>query len=284
MTETVTEPLHGRQASWAATSGSRVSSGLFCLSMPQPPLVGEQREQHRRRCAAAPRRRARRATPAADASSVRRARRVGQPVQRRSARRTRAPSGALPPRTASARPRRAPVTRRRAARSAAPGRRPRSRAGRCPCGTACTCRCPARGTRRSARARTSGSAGTHRPVDVERVADAERRRVDQADDVAGVGVVDGLPLPAEHLLGVFRRERPAGLRVGHHHAALEDARADPHEREPVAVGGVHAGLHLEHEGAERRGDRRGSPVDVGARRAARARARRACRAAGGRRS
>ena len=48
-------------------------------------------------------------------------------------------------------------------------------------------------------------------------------------------------------------------RVGDHHAALEDARADADEGEPVAVGGVHAGLHLEHEGAERVGRARAAP-------------------------
>ena len=52
--------------------------------------------------------------------------------------------------------------------------------------------------------------------------------------------------------------------VGDDHAALEDARADPDEGEAVAVGDVHAGLHLEHEGAERRVDRAWRTDRVGA--------------------
>ena len=112
----------------------------------------------------------------------------------------------------------------------------------------------------------------HRPLGVEGVADAERGGVDQADDVAGVGDVDALPLAAEHVLGVLGRERPAGAGVGDDHAALEDARADADEGQPVAVRGVHAGLHLEHEGAERVGQRargrrrrRAAPAGAGAR-------------------
>ncbi len=43
--------------------------------------------------------------------------------------------------------------------------------------------------------------------------------------------------------------------MGHDHAALEDAGADPGEGEPVPVGGVHARLDLEDERAERCIDR-----------------------------
>ena len=87
---------------------------------------------------------------------------------------------------------------------------------------------------------------------VERVAGPQRTRVDQADDVAGERLLDGGALLAEHRLGVLRGERAPGGGVGEHHAALEAARADPHERHPVAVRAVHARLHLEHQPGQRR--------------------------------
>ena len=46
-----------------------------------------------------------------------------------------------------------------------------------------------------------------------------------------------------------------GARVRHAHPALEAARADPHERDAVAVARVHVGLDLEHQRRERRVDR-----------------------------
>ena len=94
-------------------------------------------------------------------------------------------------------------------------------------------------------------------VDPERVADAHVGGVDQADDVAGVGLLDGLALLAEHLVGVLGGERLAGRAVGDDHAPLEAARAHPQERDAVAVRRVHVGLHLEHEAGERGVERRG---------------------------
>ena len=91
----------------------------------------------------------------------------------------------------------------------------------------------------------------HRLVEVDRVADAQGRRVDEPDDVPGEGSVEHRTLPAEDRLGVLRSERAAGLRVHGHHPAFEDARADAGEGHPVTVVGVHPGLHLEHEGTER---------------------------------
>ena len=102
-------------------------------------------------------------------------------------------------------------------------------------------------------------------VGVERVARAQRGGVDQPDDVARERLLDGRALAAEHRLGVLGGERAPGGGVGEHHAALEAARADPHERHPVAVRAVHARLHLEHQA--RRTARRaaaGSPSASGA--------------------
>ena len=97
-----------------------------------------------------------------------------------------------------------------------------------------------------------------RLVDVERVADPHVGGVDEADDVAGEGLLDRLALLAEHRVGVLGGERLAGAAVGDDHAPLEAARAHPEERDAVAVGRVHVGLHLEHEARERGVERRGA--------------------------
>jgi hypothetical protein len=86
----------------------------------------------------------------------------------------------------------------------------------------------------------------------DRVADPQRRSVDEADDVAGPRLIRDLALPAEQVLGVLGGERPPARRVGDDHPAAELARAHPHEGDVVAVGRVHARLHLEHEAGERR--------------------------------
>ncbi len=87
--------------------------------------------------------------------------------------------------------------------------------------------------------------------------------VHEADDVAGIGGVDGGAVPAEYRLRVLRGERPSGLRVGDDHAALEFAGHDPHVGEPVAVTRVHPRLHLEDHSGERVGDLADRAVDVG---------------------
>ena len=105
----------------------------------------------------------------------------------------------------------------------------------------------------------------HRLLEEEAVADPQRGRVDKTHDVAGEGFVDDLAFTAEDLLGVFGGEGLAGPALGHHHAAFEDAGADPDEGDVVPVRLVHAGLDLEDETGERGVDRAGLAVDVGTR-------------------
>src|SRR5665647_2294889 len=88
-------------------------------------------------------------------------------------------------------------------------------------------------------------------VDEERVAHPQSIGVDQADHVARKRAVDALALATHDLLGVLGGEGAVGDRVGDDHASLEGSRADTHEGEAVAVGDIHAGLHLEDESAER---------------------------------
>ena len=84
----------------------------------------------------------------------------------------------------------------------------------------------------------------------EGVADAEGVVADKADDVARVGLVDGLAVLAEELVRGREADRLSGLRVQDRHVALELAGADAHEGDPVAVPGVHVRLDLEDEGRE----------------------------------
>ena len=86
--------------------------------------------------------------------------------------------------------------------------------------------------------------------DVDGVADPQGLRVDEADDVAGLGALDGGGVATEDRLRELRREGPAAAGVGDDHAALEGPRHDPGVGEPVAVGVVHPRLHLEDERAE----------------------------------
>jgi len=82
------------------------------------------------------------------------------------------------------------------------------------------------------------------------VADGEDARVEQADDVAGVGLVhDGAVL--RHQLGAGGQlDVLALLHMEGLHAALELAGADAHKGDAVAVGLVHVGLNFKDEGRE----------------------------------
>ena len=88
----------------------------------------------------------------------------------------------------------------------------------------------------------------------------------QLDHVARITRLHGVPVLPESGVGVLGRERLAGLRVGDDHPALEPSGTDPHERDPVAVRAVRAGLDLEHLPGERRVDRARLVGLVGARR------------------
>ena len=98
--------------------------------------------------------------------------------------------------------------------------------------------------------------------DVDGVADPQGLRVDEADDVAGLGALDGGGVATEDRLRELRREGPAAAGVGDDHAALERPRHDPGVGEPVAVGVVHPRLHLEDERAEVVGDLAHRAVDA----------------------
>ena len=84
----------------------------------------------------------------------------------------------------------------------------------------------------------------------EGVADAEAGVAHEADDVAGVGFVDGFAFLAEEFVGAGEADFLAGLGVGDDHVALEFTGADADEGDAIAVPGVHVGLDLEDEAGE----------------------------------
>ena len=107
----------------------------------------------------------------------------------------------------------------------------------------------------------------------ERVADTEVARVPEPENVAGPGLLDERSLLREELERFRELQRPARARVQNFHAARELPRHDPHERDAVAVRGIHVRLDLEDEARELRlervhearrrlaGQRRGSELE-----------------------
>jgi hypothetical protein len=91
----------------------------------------------------------------------------------------------------------------------------------------------------------------HGDIAIQRVAGAQSGGVGQPDHITGPCGIQGGALLAEHRLRVLGDERLAGGGVGEGFPAFECARAHPRVGDAIAVGGVHTGLHLENEGAER---------------------------------
>ena len=79
----------------------------------------------------------------------------------------------------------------------------------------------------------------------QRIADAELAVVGHADDVARIGKIGNLAFFGEEEDRRGNGDLLAGTHMFQLHAALERARAQAHEGNPVAVLRVHVGLHLE---------------------------------------
>ena len=81
----------------------------------------------------------------------------------------------------------------------------------------------------------------------QRVTDGEDARVEQADDVARVRLLDDVTLVRHHLRRLGELDLAAALHVVDLHARYILARADAQKRDAVAVRLVHVGLDLEHK-------------------------------------
>ena len=90
----------------------------------------------------------------------------------------------------------------------------------------------------------------HGHIAKEGVARPQCRRVGQSDHISRPRVVQRRALLAERRLCVLGDERLAGGGVGEDITALESSGAHPRVGDAIAVGGIHAGLHLENESAE----------------------------------
>lgn len=73
----------------------------------------------------------------------------------------------------------------------------------------------------------------------ERVAQVEEAGIKQADDIARIGVFDGLALIGHELLGLLELDLLVRAGMVNRHALLELAADHAHKGQTVAVGGVH---------------------------------------------
>ena len=84
----------------------------------------------------------------------------------------------------------------------------------------------------------------------QRVTDTQRAVVGDTDDIARPGFLRQFTVLREEHDRAVDRDRLAMARGRQFHAPPELARAEPHERNPVAVLRVHIGLHLEDEAGD----------------------------------
>ena len=80
------------------------------------------------------------------------------------------------------------------------------------------------------------------------ISDGKNTRVENADDVTGISLVNDLPLLSHKLLRLGQAKLLATLHMVHFFRGIEFAGADAHESDPVSVGPVHVGLNLEYKG------------------------------------
>src|SRR5262249_29601724 len=91
---------------------------------------------------------------------------------------------------------------------------------------------------------------SQRRAGVERIADRELARIDESDDVAGVGHFDRLALATEEPVRAGGSDRLAEAAVGHDHVLREPTRTDADECHTIAMTRVHVRLNLEDESGE----------------------------------
>ena len=82
------------------------------------------------------------------------------------------------------------------------------------------------------------------------VADAEHARVEEPDDISRERFIDDLTVLSEELLRLSELDQLVGRRVPNLHIALEFARADSDECQPIPMRGIHIRLDFEDEGGE----------------------------------
>ena len=99
--------------------------------------------------------------------------------------------------------------------------------------------------------REVGNAGEHNAAGLRQgIAHPQHAMVGNADDVAGPGLVHRLALGGKEQDRVVHADGLAGARLFQLHVAFEFAGRQPQKRHPVAVVGVHVGLHFKHKAGD----------------------------------
>ena len=85
----------------------------------------------------------------------------------------------------------------------------------------------------------------------ERITDGENTRIENADDISGISLVNDLTAPAAiSLLRLGQTDLLAALDMVYFHAGLKFTGADAHECDTVTVRLIHIRLDLKYEGGE----------------------------------
>ena len=89
----------------------------------------------------------------------------------------------------------------------------------------------------------------------ERVTDGENTRIENADDISGISLVNHLSFTCHHLLRLGKTHILSSLHMINTHTGLKFSGTDSHECNSVSVGFVHIRLDLKYEGGEIRSER-----------------------------
>ena len=89
----------------------------------------------------------------------------------------------------------------------------------------------------------------------ERVTDGENTRIENADDISGISLLNDFTALGHQLLRLGQTDLFASLDMVDFHAGLELTGTDAHERDTVTVRLIHIRLDLKYEGGEIRSER-----------------------------
>ena len=89
----------------------------------------------------------------------------------------------------------------------------------------------------------------------ERVTDGENTRIENADDISGISLVNDLTALSHQLLRLGQTDLLAALNMVYFHSCLKLTGTDAHESDTVTVRLIHIRLDLKYEGGEIRSER-----------------------------
>ena len=89
----------------------------------------------------------------------------------------------------------------------------------------------------------------------ERVTDGENTRIENADDISGISLVNDLTALSHQLLRLGQTDLLAALNMVYFHSGFKLTGTDAHESDTVTVRLIHIRLNLKYEGGEIRSER-----------------------------